>query len=239
MLPRRDSSPNAASTGVSLEDLGAAAGVSGPAVYRHFDGKQAVLGALLVGVSEDLLDGGQTRGRRRVRTMPPRCGALVQFHVDFALTNPDVIRVQDRDLDNLADDDRHAVRALQRNYVELWVEVLGRLHPGGRHRRPADPRARHLRPDQLDAAQRQDHGYPRDPGADGAGRPCVGVRIAKRQCRFGETVLVWRASMTSPREDVGGQASSVVVDVAADPGDVALQRRLDHLTRVDLHHLAE
>ena len=40
---------------VSLEDLGAAAGVSGPAVYRHFPGKQAVLGALLLTVSQDLL----------------------------------------------------------------------------------------------------------------------------------------------------------------------------------------
>ena len=114
--------------GVSLEELGAAAGVSGPAVYRHFDGKQALLGALLVGVSEHLSTGGQAvvvgaaddTGALR---------ALVQFHVDFALGNPDVIRVQGQDLGNLAEDDRHAVRALQRTYVELWVQVLGRLHP--------------------------------------------------------------------------------------------------------------
>src|SRR4029453_12303198 len=38
-------------TRVSLEDLGAAAGVSGPAVYRHFPGKQAVLGELLLSSS--------------------------------------------------------------------------------------------------------------------------------------------------------------------------------------------
>ncbi|MFP5366929.1 MAG: TetR/AcrR family transcriptional regulator, partial [Actinomycetes bacterium] len=44
---------------VSLEDLGAAAGVSGPAVYRHFPGKQAVLADLLVTVSQELLDGGR------------------------------------------------------------------------------------------------------------------------------------------------------------------------------------
>ncbi|MEO7124081.1 MAG: TetR/AcrR family transcriptional regulator, partial [Lacisediminihabitans sp.] len=39
------------------------------------------------------------------------------------------IRVQDRDLDSLAPDDQHAVRMLQREYVELWVAVLGRVHP--------------------------------------------------------------------------------------------------------------
>jgi AcrR family transcriptional regulator len=114
--------------GVSLEELGAAAGVSGPAVYRHFEGKQALLGALLVGVSEHLSSGGQAV----VAAAPDDAAALralVQFHVDFALSNPDVIRVQGQDLGNLADDDRHAVRALQRTYVELWVEVLARLHP--------------------------------------------------------------------------------------------------------------
>lgn len=114
---------------VSLEDLGAAAGVSGPAVYRHFAGKQAVLGALLLSVSQELLDG----GRRVVADAGDPAAALarlVQFHVDFALSNPDVIRVQDRDFSNLSDDDQAEVRTLQRNYVELWVEVLQTLHTG-------------------------------------------------------------------------------------------------------------
>ncbi|MDQ1586992.1 MAG: hypothetical protein QOJ77_157 [Microbacteriaceae bacterium] len=113
--------------GVSIEDLGTAVGVSGPAVYRHFSGKQAVLAALLVGVSEDLLDGGTTVVARAADD-EDALHSLIQFHVEFALGNPDVIRVQDRDLDSLAAADRHAVRALQHDYVELWVEVLGRLH---------------------------------------------------------------------------------------------------------------
>jgi AcrR family transcriptional regulator len=114
---------------VSLEDLGAAAGVSGPAVYRHFTGKQAVLGALLLSVSQELLEG----GRRVVAAAGDPAAALarlVQFHVDFALSNPDVIRVQDRDFSNLSDDDQAEVRALQRSYVELWVDVLLQLHEG-------------------------------------------------------------------------------------------------------------
>ncbi|WP_295790153.1 TetR family transcriptional regulator [uncultured Microbacterium sp.] len=45
--------------GVTLEEIGAAAGVSGPAVYRHVAGKQALLGAILVDVSERLLRGGR------------------------------------------------------------------------------------------------------------------------------------------------------------------------------------
>ena len=114
--------------GVSIEDLGAAVGVSGPAVYRHFAGKQAVLSALLVGASDDLLVGGQAVVDQATDA-PAALAALVRFHVRFALDNPDVIRVQDRDLGSLLGADRHRVRALQRGYVELWVLVLGQVHP--------------------------------------------------------------------------------------------------------------
>lgn len=114
---------------VSLEDLGAAAGISGPAVYRHFQGKQAVLGDLLLTVSRELLGGGR---RVIAETTDPLAALrrLVGFQVEFALGKPDVIRVQDRDFSNLSQKDQSEVRALQRNYVEIWVEVLSLLHPG-------------------------------------------------------------------------------------------------------------
>jgi AcrR family transcriptional regulator len=115
-------------SGVSLEDLGGAVGVSGPAVYRHFANKQALLGAILLQVSEKLLSGGR---EVLARESDPsiRLAALVAFHVDFALHDADVIRVQDRDLASLNDEDRNRVRRLQREYVELWIEVLAQLHP--------------------------------------------------------------------------------------------------------------
>ena len=125
-------------SGVSLEDLGGAVGVSGPALYRHFANKQALLGAILIGVSERLLAGG-----RRVTaegTAPlAALDALIAFHVDFALSDADVIRVQDRDLASLSDDDRHTVRRLQREYVEVWIGILSALHP---ERSEADLRVR-------------------------------------------------------------------------------------------------
>ncbi|MGV8857484.1 TetR/AcrR family transcriptional regulator [Rhodoglobus sp.] len=115
-------------TRVSLEELGAAAGVSGPAVYRHFYGKQDVLAAMLVDASTNLRSGAQTV----IEHAPtPRAAleSLVKFHVNFALGNADVIRVQDRDLDSLAASDQHEVRTLQRSYVELWVGVLSQINP--------------------------------------------------------------------------------------------------------------
>ena len=115
-------------SGVSLEDIGGAVGVSGPALYRHFANKQALLGAILVEVSERLLAGG-----RAVLSTHDEAGeqldAIIAFHVEFALRDADVIRVQDRDLASLSDDDRHTVRRLQREYVEVWIGILSTVHP--------------------------------------------------------------------------------------------------------------
>ena len=115
--------------GVSIEDLGAAAGVSGPAVYRHFSGKPAVLSALLTGVSEDLLEGGRAVLANSADADSALRG-LIEFQVDFALSNANVIRVQDRDLSSLSREDAQTVRSLQRRYLEVWVEAMADRTPG-------------------------------------------------------------------------------------------------------------
>jgi AcrR family transcriptional regulator len=115
--------------GVSIADLGAAVGVSGPALYRHFPGKEALLAEMLVGISEHLLAGGQ----ERAAASDDPCevlAALVAFQAEFALREPELIVVQDRDLANLPTPARRRVRQLQRTYVEIWVDTLRRIHPG-------------------------------------------------------------------------------------------------------------
>jgi AcrR family transcriptional regulator len=113
--------------GVSIAELGAAVGVSGPALYRHFPGKEALLSEMLVGISEHLLAGGRARADGEPRDV---LTALVDFHSDFAMREPELIVVQDRDLANLPDPARRKVRQLQRTYVEIWVDTLRALHPG-------------------------------------------------------------------------------------------------------------
>ena len=114
--------------GVSVTDLGQACGISGPALYRHFASKDAMLAEMLVAISEELL----SVGRARVAdAADPReaLHALVDWHVDFALHNKPLIVVQDRDWSSLPDDAREQVRRLQRAYVELWVAQLRAVHP--------------------------------------------------------------------------------------------------------------
>jgi AcrR family transcriptional regulator len=115
--------------GVSIEDLGGAAGISGPAVYRHFPNKEAVLEALLVEVSERLLAGGRVQVEAASDDAEALRG-LVAFHTEFALTEPELISVQGRDLASLGTSATRHVRRLQREYVEVWVGVLTHLEPG-------------------------------------------------------------------------------------------------------------
>lgn len=113
---------------VRLEDLGAAVGISGPAVYRHFPNKDAVLVELLVGISTRLHEGGSAAAEA-ADSPSAALDALVEFHLDFALGEPDLIRIQDRDLESLPADARRQVRQTQRKYVEVWVGVLEQLDP--------------------------------------------------------------------------------------------------------------
>ncbi|MET7771436.1 TetR/AcrR family transcriptional regulator [Nocardia sp. NPDC005366] len=115
--------------GVRLDDLGAAVGISGPAVYRHFPSKEALLTELLVGISRRLLDGGK-RVVAETESAEAALAGLVDFHLDFALGEPELIRIQDRDLDNVPASSRRELRRMQRQYVEIWVGVLRELHPG-------------------------------------------------------------------------------------------------------------
>lgn len=113
---------------VRLEDIGAAAGVSGPAIYRHFPNKEALLVELLVGISTRLL-AGATDVVARAGDPAAALDGLIDFHLDFALGESDLIRIQDRDLGHLPPTAKRQVRKAQRQYVEIWVDVLRQLHP--------------------------------------------------------------------------------------------------------------
>jgi AcrR family transcriptional regulator len=113
--------------GVGIDDIGAAVGVSGPALYRHFRSKDAMLGEMLTSISENLLAGGEER--RDASEPADLLGELIGFQVDFALDNPALITVQERNLGNLTEPDRRRVRALQRRYVEVWVHAIRDADP--------------------------------------------------------------------------------------------------------------
>ena len=114
--------------GVSVVELGAACGISGPALYKHFASKDAMLAEMLVAISERAAQRrpGAVGGARPTRAAALR--ALVAWHVDFALHHKPLIVLQDRDWSSLPDDARERVRSLQRRYVDLWADRLREVH---------------------------------------------------------------------------------------------------------------
>lgn len=116
--------------GVGIRDIARGADVSGAAIYKHFQNKQEILAALLVGISEYLLDNALAlkfeNGGLDSKTQL-RC--LIEFHVGFAVGYRDLILIQYRDLDSLDEDPRRRVRGLQLEYVDMWSRVLADIDP--------------------------------------------------------------------------------------------------------------
>src|SRR5258708_22024031 len=81
--------------GVTIDDIGAAVGMSGPGIYRHFAGKEDVLAQMLLRISARLRD----EGAQRVEAAPDAASALealLRWHVDFSLHQSALITVHGR-----------------------------------------------------------------------------------------------------------------------------------------------
>jgi AcrR family transcriptional regulator len=108
---------------VGILEIGAAAGVSGSALYRHFANKQELLVALFDRVVDALLDG--ARGVAATNTEPRvALDALVARHVAFALRDRSIIAVYDQEAHNLPDGQRARLRRNQRAYADVWADTL-------------------------------------------------------------------------------------------------------------------
>ena len=114
---------------VSMADIGAAAGITGSGIYRHFDSKSALLVALFDRVIDRLL----AEERDIVedeRDLPRALRRLIAGQVEFVVADREVVQVYHREITNLPEEDRRRLRRKQRLYVEEWVHLLNELRPG-------------------------------------------------------------------------------------------------------------
>jgi AcrR family transcriptional regulator len=119
--------------GAGIDDIAAAAGVTGPAIYRHFKNKDAVLvalfdrladrlGAILQTVAAGVANDASSEHRSALET-------LVRQHVRLAFDERALIVVYISEERNLPDAERKRARRFQRAYVEAWAEFLRPLRP--------------------------------------------------------------------------------------------------------------
>ena len=111
---------------VGIDDIGAAAGISGPGVYRHFPSKQALLEALCDRAMTTMLEG--ARKAPQEHDDPGKAlEALVDLHVDFAVERRALLGVWTREQRALSEDVRRSLRRQLRAYEQPFREVLARL----------------------------------------------------------------------------------------------------------------
>jgi AcrR family transcriptional regulator len=112
---------------VSMAEIGAAAGITGSGIYRHFDSKSGVLVALFDRVIDDLL-----RSEHELLESTPDLGdaldLLIADQVDFVVSDREVAQVYYREINNLPEEDRRSLRRKQRRYLEEWVHLVTELH---------------------------------------------------------------------------------------------------------------
>jgi AcrR family transcriptional regulator len=113
---------------VTVDDLGDALGLSGPALYRHFPSKEALLVAVFDRVIE--LQREQLRDvLTQAKDPASALEAIVLLHVQFAVDQRETMAVWRQEFHHLPEADGWRLRRAQRLYVEEWVHIVHELRP--------------------------------------------------------------------------------------------------------------
>lgn len=118
---------------VTIEDLAAEVELTPSGVYRHFDGKPAVLLAACDRATV-ALERAMLRVRESAGTPDEALRRLCRAYVDHSFRNLALMRVYFAELGNLAVEDQRRLRATQRAHVADWTALLQAVRPelGGR-----------------------------------------------------------------------------------------------------------
>lgn len=111
--------------GVGVDEIGERVGVSGPALYRHFAGKDQILASLFSETIEELI-----AATAVVYTDPERdLERLVRHHVEFAINQRHLVNVYQREEKSLVEPWRKHFQRRQRVYASRWEDALRRCFP--------------------------------------------------------------------------------------------------------------
>ncbi|GAA5052788.1 TetR/AcrR family transcriptional regulator [Nocardia callitridis] len=111
--------------GTSVDELGTRAGLSGPALYRHFSGKDEILATLFTEAMDQLIDAVEP-----ILDDPARdFERLVRHHVEFAARHRHLVNVTQREDRSLVDPWLRSVNRRRKEYVRAWEAAVGRCLP--------------------------------------------------------------------------------------------------------------
>jgi AcrR family transcriptional regulator len=113
---------------VGINDISGELGLTGPAFYRHYPSKEALLIAVLDdAISSHLEEVGDLVAS--IADPLETLEAIVEHHIDFVFEQTENIMTWRTEFRSLPEPDRHRLRYLPRRYTEEWVRTLRQLRP--------------------------------------------------------------------------------------------------------------
>lgn len=113
---------------VTIEDVGAAVGISGPSLYNYFASKQELLGTVIMRGSA-WLEVELERTLARAPAADDALRALQRTYTSFAFEHGRFIDILVSEINHLPDAQRHRARQTQHAYVAEWVGLLCEARP--------------------------------------------------------------------------------------------------------------
>jgi AcrR family transcriptional regulator len=115
--------------GTAINDIGAAAGVTGPALYRHFDSKGAVLREAILEGSNRMAAAIRAALAQEAPTPEAALEALTRATVEAALENADIFAAYVLEARHLDKEIRKSLRQRELRHREEWARLLLGVHP--------------------------------------------------------------------------------------------------------------
>jgi AcrR family transcriptional regulator len=110
---------------VGVDEIGAQVGVTGPAIYRHFSGKDHLLATLYHEALDELF----LRIGGRLDDPEAELQQLIRASAEFAVEHRELLGIYTREDRALADPWRQEVARRTRTHMKRWTDVLQRCYP--------------------------------------------------------------------------------------------------------------
>lgn len=113
---------------VSIEDIGAAAGINASSVYRHFASKADLLAAAF-GRASDRLTVALDEALAQSKTPEEAIETLVYLYVELSFEQSELMAVYFAEIGNLPAEQRSSLRNVQRLNIEKWAHLVCEARP--------------------------------------------------------------------------------------------------------------